>query len=89
MINIVKEKLRLSQMRREYLRNFRTADRRAILELLNIIDDTAQEYELDNPNYSQKLREFENEKIREINNLIEQIYDKVEELENYTSYVEK
>lgn len=51
--------------------------------------DVAQEYELDNPEFARKLREFRDEKVARINELIHEILEEANALENYTSHVEK
>lgn len=51
--------------------------------------DVAQEYELDNPEFARKLREFRDEKVARINELIHEILDEVHALDDYTSHVER
>ena len=51
--------------------------------------DVAQEYELDNPEFARKLREFRDEKVARINELIHEILEEANALENYTSHVER
>lgn len=51
--------------------------------------DAAQEYDLDNPEFAKKLREFRNEKVKRINELIHEILEEVNEMENYTSHIER
>lgn len=51
--------------------------------------DVAQEYELDNPEFARKLREFRDEKVARINELIHEILEEANALEDYTSHVER
>lgn len=55
----------------------------------NYLLDMAQEYELGNPEFARKLREFRDEKVAKTNELIHEILDKIHALGDYTSHVER
>ena len=51
--------------------------------------DVANEYDLDNPEFSRKLREFRDEKVSAINRLLDEILEETRMLEDYTSHVQR
>jgi hypothetical protein len=51
--------------------------------------DVAQEWEIDNPEFSRKLREFRDQKIERVNELIGEILEEVHALDDYTSHIER
>lgn len=51
--------------------------------------DVANEYDLDNPEFARKLREFRDEKVSAINRLLDEILEETRMLEDYASHVQR
>lgn len=71
--------------------NFDYLDKDSIEATASYLLDVAKQYDLDNhnPEFAKKLREFRDQKIARINELIQEIVDEASDLENYTSHVER